>query len=781
MITETLHVAGLEKSAEIRIDRWGIPHIRAESERDLFFAQGFNAARDRLWQIDLWRKRGLGLLAADFGPGYLAQDHATRHFLYRGDMAAEWATYAPDAQPICTAFVAGINAYLRLCDAEPARLPAEFALFDTKPMPWQPEDVVRIRTHALSRNALSEILRANVMARAGVATDLLRMSIDPPVDVAPVLDLDLGDVSMRALQLFKLATAPVTFEPARMSATMEDVWQWVDVTELGDIVAATAEEGSNNWVVDGSRTATGRPILASDPHRTHALPSLRYLVHLTAPGFDAIGCGEPCTPGISLGHNGRTAFGLTIHGTDQEDVHIYRTLPDNADRYLYGDTWEAVEQIQERFVVRGQKDQHLDLRFTRHGPILAEDRQRNSLIALRSVWSHSGSCAYLGSLSAMRATSVAAFGQSLTAWGTPSVNYVCADVDGNIGWFVAGFVPVRPNWNGLLPTPGDGSHEWRGFVPAADLPQMVNPKLGYLYSANEMNLPADRLTGELTIGHEWAENSRAERIRSVLDADASHSISAAAALQNDVVSLPAGRIHLVLGSVLSQSHAVTVGQRQAAAYLDGWDHCLTPSSGPAALFEVWWMKHLRPALLARFCPDPGVRALLLPGDLATLLQLLEQPEDGPFPWTAKERDELVLATLGAAFSDCQTRLGTPETWTWGALHHAFFEHAASRMNGGSGWDAGPCPLGGSRSTVMNAGYRMGDFRVISGASVRLLIDVGAWDNALCINAPGQSGDPSCEHYVDLVKPWSEGKYVPLVYSAARVETETVNRIVMIPG
>ena len=193
------------------------------------------------------------------------------------------------------------------------------------------------------------------------------------------------------------------------------------------------------------------------------------------------------------------------------------------------------------------------------------------------------------------------------------------------------------------------------------------------------------------------------------------------------------------------------------------------------------MKHLRPALLARFCLDPNVRALLLPGDLATLLQLLEQPEDGPFPWTAKERDELVLATLGAAFSDCQTRLGTPETWTWGALHHAFFEHAASRMNGGSGWDAGPCPLGGSRSTVMNAGYRMGDFRVISGASVRLLIDVGAWDNALCINAPGQSGDPSCEHYVDLVKPWSEGKYVPLVYSAARVETETVNRIAMIPG
>jgi len=531
--------------------------------------------------------------------------------------------------------------------------------------------------------------------------------------------------------------------------------------------------------VAGNRTATGRPILASDPHRAHAVPSLRYLVHLTAPGFDAIGCGEPCAPGISLGHNGKTAFGLTIHGADQEDVHVYRTRPGNPDAYRYGDGWEAVEQINDRFVVRGVADQALPLRFTRHGPILAEDAQSGTMIALRSVWSDAGSCAYLGSLSAMRAPSVAAFGQTLAAWGTPSVNHVCADVEGNIGWFTAGFTPVRPNWNGLLPVPGDGSHEWQGFVAAGDLAQAVNPDVGYLYSANEMNLPPDRKTGDMTIGHEWADDSRAARIHSVLKADTVHSLGGAEALQTDTLSVPAQRIHAVLRAAIAG--AVSDTQRQAASYLSGWDHRLDAASGPAALFEVWWMKHLRPALLARFCDDPQVRALLLPGDFATLLRLIEDPGADPFPWTMAERDGLLLTTLEAAFVECETRLGPPATWAWGALHHAFFEHAASRVANHTDWDVGPFPVGGSRSTVMNAGYRMSDFRVTTGASVRLLIDVGAWDNALCINAPGQSGDPRSAHYADLLEPWAQGQYVPLVYSAARVDAETVHRIDLIPG
>ncbi len=783
MAEETIVLAGLAAPAEIRIDRWGIPHITAAGEADLFFVQGFNAARDRLWQIDLWRKRGLGLLAADFGPGYLAQDFASRHFLYRGPMAGEWLAYAPDTEAIATAFAAGINAYVDLVTREPGRLPPEFVLFDTRPAHWQPEDVVRIRTHALTRNAVSEVLRANVIALADRETDLARSRIEPPVPLEIPAGIDLAEIPLSALKLFKLATAPVTFEADRLAAGLGEAWDWSEVTDLGDVVRATEEEGSNNWVVHGSRTATGRPLLASDPHRAQTVPSLRYLVHLKAPGFDAIGTGEPSAPGISLGHNGTTAFGLTIFGADQEDVYVYRTRPGDPDAYRYGDGWETFRRVAERFAIKGAQEQTLELRFTRHGPVLHEDREKGIAIALRSVWSSPGSAAYLGSLSAMRATSVHEFGAALRSWGAPSVNHVCADTAGDIGWFTAGFTPVRPNWRGLLPVPGDGSHEWQGFLPAGELPHAVNPPAGFLATANEMNLPPDRPDDAPSIGHEWAERSRATRIEAVLQGDAAHSIAAAWALQTDVFSQPAARLVALLSDAITRQPPADPDLRERAEALGRWDCKLETGSGEAALFEVWLMLHLRPALFARVAPDPKVRALLVPGDVETLLALLEGPDArlGDAPEAA--RDRLLLDTLAAAVADCRARLGDDHArWAWGRLHQALFEHAASRVRaeGGDGWNVGPLPIGGSRSTPMQAAYRLGDFRLTSGASVRLVIDVGAWDNSVCINAPGQSGDPRSPHYAGLAELWAAGRSVPLLYSEARIAEATTHRIRLVP-
>ncbi|WP_037078628.1 penicillin acylase family protein [Neorhizobium vignae] len=777
---ETLLLTGLDAEAEIRIDRWGIPHIRAASDKDLFFVQGFNAARDRLWQLDLWRKRGLGLLAADFGPGYLAQDHAARHFLYRGDMAPEWISYASDTQAICTAFAAGINAYVTLCKAEPARLPPEFAVFDTRPSRWEPDDVVRIRSHALTRNGISEILRANIMALADAETDLLRFELDPPVSLTPADGISLADIPLAATRLFKLATAAVTFDKARLAATLDDVWKWTEVTDLGDIVQAIAEEGSNNWAVHGSRTETGRPILASDPHRAHAVPSLRYLVHLQAPGFNTIGTGEPTAPGISLGHNDRTAFGLTIFGADQEDVYVYETKDGDAEHYRYGDGWEKITRVEENFAVKGHAEQTLTLSFTRHGPILHENPEIRQVIAMRSVWLSPGSAAYLGSLSYMRSGSVQAFSQTLGSWGTPSVNHVSADVDGNIGWFTAGFTPVRRNWEGLLPVPGHGSHEWDGFLSAGDLPYAYNPADGFVASANEMNLPADRDPTAPSIGHEWAEVSRAQRIKSVLRADLKHTLQASMALQTDVYSRPAATICAVLQKVASRQ-LLDDRQERATKLFDGWDYRLEAGSAPATLFEVWWMKHLRPALLTRFAPNPTVRQLLLPGDVDRMLALLS--ELGTL-WDAADRDAMLLSTLSAGFADCEIRLGPdPAAWRWGDLHRALFEHATSRIKteGATDWNVGPLPVGGSRSTPMHAAYRMGDFSVNAGASVRLVMDVGDWDNSVCINTPGQSGDPRSPHYGDLASIWSKGEYVPLLYSDHRIAEETIHRIMLLPA
>jgi penicillin amidase len=533
-------------------------------------------------------------------------------------------------------------------------------------------------------------------------------------------------------------------------------------------------------VVHGSRTATGRPILASDPHRDHALPSLRYLVHLTMPGFDAIGAGEPAVPGLSLGHNGLVAFGLTIFRADQEDVYVYETHADDPNLYRYGDGWEPFQRFDEIFAVKGEADQVLTLSFSKHGPILFEDKTHRRAVGLRSVWSEPGTAAYLGSLRAMRTRTVADFAAALGAWRTPSVNHVCADVDGTIGWFTAGLVPIRRNWEGLLPVAGDGRFEWAGFLKATELPGEINPSKGFFATANEMNLPKGWPHEERRIGYEWAEASRAARIHEVLRDDETHTVWAACRLQTDVHSLPAVRICRLIDDLPVSSEDAAKG----LALLRDWNHDLDAASPAAALFEVWWTLHLKPALLSRLAPDPALKPLLAPGDVDTLLGVLEKP-DARFGVRPKdERDALLLTTLAEAVRNCAARLGHDTAkWAWGRLHHGYFQHAASPLlpgNLSTSWDVGPLPVGGSGSTPMHAGYRITDFRCISGASVRLIMDVGDWDNSVCINAPGQSGDPGSPHYGDLALLWARGEYAPLLYSRARVEEATVARVRLVP-
>lgn len=774
--TTTYDLPEIERPAEILLDPWGVPHIRAGSRRDLFVVQGFNAARDRLWQLDIWRKRGLGRLAADFGPGYLAQDRAARLFLYRGDMEAEWAAYGvSDLREVVSAFVAGLNAFVDLARARPDLMPPEFAATGTAPAWWEPEDVVRIRSHALVHNAPSEAARARVLAGADLATDLVRRSIDPPHDTVVPDGFDPADIPAESLNLFRLATAPVTFAPERLAATLAEAERWALVDDLGTVHALAPEEGSNNWAVAPDRSATGRPLLASDPHRVYQLPSLRYVVHLTAPGLDLIGAGEPALPGISFGHNGRAAFSMTIFPADQEDVYVYETDPADPARYRYGDGWEAMRTIRETIAVKGAPDQEVELAFTRHGPVIHADTSRRRALALRSVWSEPGSAAYLASVGAMEATSPDAYAAALRHWGAPGANHVYADTDGHIAWFVACRVPRRPNWDGLLPVPGDGRYEWDGFHDPADLPRSVDPARGWVATANEMNLPAGYPNERMKLGFEFHERSRADRIAEVLGGDAPHSREEAMRLQTDDLSGPARRILAILPD----------GEGRAQALLAGWDGRLAEESGPAALFEVWWTRHLKPALLARAASaSPSILPLLAPGDHESLLDALERPEGWPWLGGPATRDTVLVDTLAAAWASCTALMGEEAaSWAWGRLHHGHFEHPLGRGRPDDGpWrDVGPLPVGGSTSTVMNTRYRPDDFRAVTGASFRTVIDVGAWDESRFINAPGQSGDPRSPHYDDLAATWAARGYHPLLYSREAVDAATVRRIQLRPA
>ena len=753
---ERVGAPGLNAPVEIIVDRWGIPHIYAASALDAFFAQGWNAARERLWQIDLWRKRGLGLLAENFGPDYVAQDRATRLFLYRGDMDAEWAAYGPDAKAWSQAFVAGINAYVGQVGSGAAPLPVEFELTSSRPALWQADDLVRVRSHGISNNAESEALRARVVAAGGLEADRIRRKIDPPHELRIPEGLDPADIPADILATYVLATKEVSFAPAADVAP-----------SLADLVEAAASQGSNNWAIAPSRTATGRPILASDPHRVLGAPSIRYLVHLDAPGLTVMGAGELHLPGITIGHNDRVAFGITTFMADQADLYVYQLNPENPRQYRYGDRWEEMRFVTETVAVKGEAAREVELAFTRHGPVLKTDPEAGRAFALRSVWFEPGTSSYFAAARYQAAADWATFKEALTHWGAAAMNFVYADVDGNVAWIPAGLMPRRPNWDGLMPVPGDGRYEWQGFWRQDELPGVVNPARGWVGTANEMNLPPDYPAEQRKLGFEWADPCRMERIDAVLSANDKISIDDCLALQTDVFCGSAVRATALLRGLTSDDAEV----EQALRLLEAWDGRETVDSPAAAIAEVWLNKHLAPHTAARIT-TPEAAKLIAFGSPYAVTTYLQAPGPALGDDPAAAREVVLRSSLRAALDELADRLGPDQSaWRWGDLHHARFVPPAALLADDDlreRMSHGPTPIPGSAFTVRAATYRMDDFAAINGASFRMVVDVGEWDNSRVINSPGQSGDPANPHYNDLFPLWAEGRYVPMLWTRAAV-------------
>jgi penicillin amidase len=757
---EAVVVAGLEKPAEVVVDAWGIPHVFAQTQHDAFFLQGWNAARDRLWQIDLWRKRGLGRLAASFGPAYAEKDRAARLLLYRGDMASEWAAYGPEAQARATAFTAGINAYVAEVRADARPLPVEFRLTDSAPETWAAEDVVRIRSHGLTRNLASEVARAMVACKAGLEADRLRRKLEPPWTTKVPAGLDPCDVTPDVIKDYDLGTSDVSFALARKTARAGET--------LAQIEANAEAMGSNNWVIGPSRTASGRPILANDPHRALGVPSLRYIVQLSAPGLNVIGAGEPALPGISTGHNQAIAFGFTIFASDQEDLFVYETNPANPRQYRYRDRWEDMRIVHESLEVKGGGPHEMELAFTRHGPVIFQDPAKHRAFALRSIWFEPGTAAYFSSSGYMTATDWNGFKAAMAGWGSPGENLVFADTKGDIGWIAGARAPKRPNWDGLMPVPGDGRYEWAGFWRSDELPQAFNPPKGWLATANEMNLPAGYPNAERKIGFEWTDRSRIDRISEVLGGDGKATLAGSMALQNDQVSSMAKRLVRLVRPLSSADGELAAGLK----LLVGWDGRESADSAAAALFEVWVSGHLGKAVVERVTPA-AARAIVGQGSLDAVVSHLEAPD-------APARDEILLTSLRAALEEVRSRLGPDmSSWTWGRLHQARFEPAAAALADPAlkaQMSVGPLQVGGSASTPGAATYRLRDFSVSAGASYRMVLDVGAWDDSVAINTPGQSGDPFSPQYRDLFALWAGGQYLPLLFSREAVDRNA--RVVM---
>lgn len=770
-------VSGLDAVVEIVVDQWGVPHIYATSKRDVFIAQGFNAARDRLFQLDLWRRRGLGLLAEVFGPDHVERDRAARLFLYRGDMHAEWLGYGSNAKAVTTAFVTGINAFIDLCSDEPELLPPEFDLLRYRPQRWQAADVARIRSHGLVHNLEEEVARALTMRDYGPDVENLRRVREPAHHLTIPEGLDLSVLSDEVLKVYRLAT---------------------NAPELGvgppHAHPRTDPEGSNNWVLGPGKTATGRPILANDPHRTVSLPSLRYLAHLSAPGLNVIGAGEPALPGISIGHNGHIAFGLTIFAIDQEDLYCYRTNPENPDEYWYAGRWEPMTTRTEIIPVVGGEDQQVQLQWTRHGPVIYRDDDAGTAFAVRTVWLEPGTAPYLGSMDYMGARSCEEFVAAMNRWGAPGENQVYADPSGTIGWRPAGLVPRRPGWDGTMPVPGDGQYEWDGFYDVDELPSEQNPSRGWVASANEMNLPADYPNADRTVSYDWSHRYRKARIDEVLSGPQNMSVQDCVRLQCDYVNVAARDIVAALDPL----HTKDPDALDGLSLLRIWNCDEQASSPAAALYEIWHRHHLRPALfraaIVGRVPEGKVTEALqrimpkeaISGDMRSDLSLVNNPfmmEPGSGPDSAQTALKQVLVTsLADAVREAKQLMGSDlNTWSWGQLHQAHLTHTAARLLPESlPWtQIGPLPRGGSGNTVGNTNADE-SFRQTSGATFRVVVDVGGWDNSLAMNTPGQSGDPRSDHYDDLFAPWAADQSFPLLYNRDKIEDHADYRYFLRP-
>ena len=771
------NVAGLNAPADIVIDHWGIAHIFAANIRDAFFLQGYNAARDRLWQIDLWRKRGLGLLAKSLGPAYIDQDRAARLFLYRGDMEKEWTAYAPDSRRWVAAFVDGVNAYVAQVQSGARPLPVEFKLTDSRPETWSAEDVLRIRSHALVSNVTSEVARARVVCAGGLKADELRRKIEPlghKVTIPP--GLNPCDVPADVLKDYLLATKQVDF--SALTATAQHTELSAE-RQLAAALDTQSTEGSNNWVIAPSRTATGRPILANDPHRQLGSPSLRYIVALNAPGLNIIGAGEPALPGISLGHNDDIAFGITIFAIDQEDLYVYELSKSNPDNYRYQSGWEKMQIVRETIDVKGGAAREVELRFTRHGPVLSLDAANHRAFAMRTVWNESGLAGYFGSSRLLMAKNWNDFKVATNAWGAPPLNIVYADTQGNIGWAASGRAPIRKNWDGLLPVPGDGRYEWAGFHGKDVLPSLLNPEQGYFGTANEMNLPSGYPNERNRIAFEWTDRSRIDRINKLLGTKTKMTLADSMAIQTDAVSTQSRRAVALLVSLSSPDAALT----QALKLLEGWNHEESTGSAAAAIYEVWATKHLGKTTVAKAAPEAA--RLIDNGQLQAVIEYLEHPDGALGADPAAARDAILLESLKSALAELNQRLGPDmTTWSWGRLHRATFEPAVAVLADPelrAQMSVGPLQTPGSSSTPRAQAYRPSDFSVIAGASVRLVMDVGAWDNSVAMNTPGQSDDPMSAHYRDLFPMWAQGSYVPLRFSRAAVDGDAEDVIHLSSG
>ncbi len=783
--TSRISLEGLEQSVEILKDRWGISHIYAQTEHDLFFAQGYSAARDRLFQFEIWRAQATGTAAEILGPRAIDRDHGTRLFKFRGDMTQEMNHYHPNGAGIITAFVAGVNAYIDEALTAPDDLPLPFHLLGIEPKLWTPEVVIS-RHQGLLGNIGLELNTGRAVCTIGeekVRELRYFHPHDPILTLDPLVNCD-SLVSNDVLHLYTSYRRPIRFEPndivlaefRNSEIAFESIASVMNEEEKELQKRSIDDIGSNNWVVSGELTQDGWPMMINDPHRSQAIPSLRYWSHLVGPGWNVIGGGEPEIPGISIGHNEFGAWGLTVFNTDGEDLYVYETNPLNSNQYRYNGYWEEMRVISETINVKGSEPVELELKYTRHGPVSFEDAENNLAYAVRPAWMEIGGAPYLASLRMDQAQTWEEFREASNYSNIPGENMIWADREGNIGWQAVGIAPIRRNFSGMVPVPGDGRYEWDGYLPIKAKPNEYNPARGFIETSNSNYTPPNYPYLD-AIGFTWTDPFRWARGSEVLGSGRKFNMTDMIELQHDYLSIPARTLMPFFKNLEAEDLQV----EQARQMLLNWDFVLNKDSIEAGIY-VAFERQLLDNIEALKVPE--IAQSYLSVGMKTTIDMLLAP-DGDFGVDPIQgRDEFLIHTLSQGIATLREKLGPNiENWVYGQedYKHALIRHPLSpalneelqqRLN------VGPLPRGGNGFTLGNTGS--GDNQT-SGASFRIFIDTRDWDNTLGMNTPGQVGDPDSPLYENLFELWANDKVFPAFYSRNKIESVLYEKLELSPS
>jgi penicillin amidase len=831
----TLSVNGLQAPVQVLRDRYGVPHIRAANMHDLYFAQGFVTAQDRFWQMEFWRRIGSGRLSEFFGAKTLSTDMFLRTAGFQRAAEADLQALNSEYREILQAYADGVNAYV--AGKKPRQLGVEFALLKLQGVPvtiepWTPVNSLtwlKLMALDLGANMRKELYTIDMIQSLGLeeTEDFLA---NYRYDQMPVIVLD-SELPVSLLKKTASELIPVSGSAARalppnitneqLSALKGLSTQLVGGFDPESSLAFGTGPGvgSNNWVIAGSRTASGKPILANDPHLGIQMPSIWYEVDLycsaseAQPGkqaggpYHVRGFSFPGDPGVIIGHNDRIAWGVTNANPDVQQLFIEHINSQNPNQYEVNGRWVDMKVIREEIKVHGQDEPAVLLvRQTRHGPIITDQGAYSgykgfalnptgnfpmslSLSALSMKWTaFMPNRTFQSVIQLNEARNFSEFRDALSSWDIPSQNFVYADVDGNIGYQMPGLIPIRKKGDGSLPSPGwVDDYEWTGFVPFNELPYCFNPPKGYVASANN---PVTSERYRYFLSRDFDYGYRALRIVEMITGVSSKvTVADVKKMQGDVLNIFAEEIISYLKN-LSLSGA----EQTAREILFAWDDRMDPKSAGAAVYAYFWQSLLELSFENKFPRTLWVPEALLEDNsrqinaIAVMLKDPHHPlwEDPRARDVHRSRDDVLKLALQKAVKVGMRAQGRDlKKWSWGKAHTAEFRNMTFGESGISFiqkiFNRGPYPVAGGFQQVFCSDWKADrPFTVADVSSMRQIIDLSDLSRSVTIHTTGQSGHPGSRHYDDMIDFWRNVQYHPTLWDSVSLKASNPETLFLNP-